>query len=267
MRKIYLLFLMVMLSCIGCEWHLRPKETDEQKQIAVQRYDHIEALYLTTGDVAALHQMNTDYPLQTQLLIENLLQLGHVNDSDINTRLLVLFQDTTLQTLIQDIGKQYADMSDINKQLTTAFQHLQKLMPHLSAPHFYAQIGSLDQSIVVDNGVLGISLDKYLGKDYPAYLKYGYSEHQRQTMTRSYIVPDCLSFYLLSMYPLSEGHLQDKERRAVHMGRIQYVVNLALGYEHFQNDHVKKTKLLMEQNPSITLTQLLEKGAENELRF
>ncbi len=241
-----------MLICIGCEWHLRPTEKDGKRALAVQRYDRIEALYLTTGDLAALHQMNTDFPEQTRTLIEDLLHLGHVNDSGINTRFLHFFQDTTLQTLIADVDKQYADMSDIDQQLTDAFHQLQTLIPGIGMPQFYAQISSLDQSIIVGDSMLGISLDKYLGKDYPVYIRYGFTERQRTSMTRSFIVPDCLVFYLLSNYPLSPSADTIAEARNRHMGRIQYVANTCLGYRHFEGEQVCQTEAFMKEHPQAT---------------
>ena len=257
MRKLYIILFFVMLVCIGCEWHLRTSESESEGLVAVERYDRIEALYLSTGDVAALHQMNTDYSRQTQTLIENLLQLGHVNDSDINIRFFQYFQDTTLKTILNDVRRQYADMSDVDKQLSESFQRLTELMPGIPIPQVYTQISSLDQSIVVSDGMLGVSLDKYLGSDYPIYIKYGYTEHQRATMTRSYIVPDCLSFYLLSLYPLSPERDTVAVWRNQHMGRIQHVVNLVLERRHFNNPHVDRAANLMKARPEMTARQLL----------
>jgi 3-dehydroquinate synthase len=49
---------MLMFVCIGCQWHLKPTETDASgRRIGIQRFDRIEMLYLTTGDYAALQQM------------------------------------------------------------------------------------------------------------------------------------------------------------------------------------------------------------------
>ena len=258
MRKIYLILFVVMLVCMGCEWRLRPNGHAEELQVSVDRFDRVEALYLTTGDLAALHQMNTDYPQQTRLLIENLLQLGHVNDSGINARFLMYYQDSTLQRLVADVESVYTDMNDVDEQLGMAFRQLRNLLPDIEIPHVYAQISSLDQSIVVGDGVLGISLDKYLGEEYPVYNKYGYTERQRATMTRSNIVPDCLSFYLLSLYPLPAEQDTVQAYRYRHMGRIQYVVNQAIGTPFFDNEYVSEAEELMNQHEGMTFGQLLQ---------
>ena len=193
-RKIYLILFVMMLGCIGCEWQLRFDESE----VVVERYDRIQSLYLTTSDFSALQQMNTAYPMQTRTLIEDVLRIGKVNDPQINTKFLRFYQDSTLQVLINEAEQQYANMDDINEDFTNAFRYLKKEMPGMEIPEIYAQIGSLDQSVIVGNGMIGICLDKYLGVDYPLYMKeeYGYSLDQRQMMQRRYIVPDGIGFYL-----------------------------------------------------------------------
>ena len=169
---------------VACDFKLpRSGKDDACAQIEVQRYDRAESRYLMTGDFSALQQMNTGYPVETRALIEDLLKIGEVNDPQINTKLLKFYQDSALQTLILDAEAQYANMDDINKDLTEAFGKLKQWLPDLPLPTVYAQITALDQSIVIGNQSIGISLDKYLGADYPLYLKY-YSREQRRLMTR-----------------------------------------------------------------------------------
>ena len=106
----------------GCEWHLKPNGSDRaEDEVVVERYDRIQSLYLTTGDFSALQQLNTEYPMQTRALIEDVLRIGRVNDPEINTKFLKFYQDIVLQSLINEVEQQYANMDDINKELTEAF--------------------------------------------------------------------------------------------------------------------------------------------------
>jgi len=244
----------MMLGCIGCEWQLRLDETE----VAVDRYDRIQSLYLTTCDFSALQQMKTDYPMQTRTLIEDVLRIGKVNDPQINTKFLHFYQDSTLQMLISEAELQFANMEDVNDELNKAFHFLKKELSNIEIPQVYTQIGSLAQSIIVGNGMIGICLDKYLGTDYELYLKpeYGYSLDQRRMMQRQYIVPDCVGFYLFSIYPLPIEPISQAERD-IHMGRIQWVVNQAIGYELFKNMYVQKVERFMSRNKNINIEQLL----------
>ena len=257
-RQLFVLALLLMAVCMGCQWQAeKAEEHDQEQDVVIERYDRIESMYLSMADFAALHQMRTDYPVQTRTLIENVLQLGPVNNPEINNRLLVFFQDSTLQALVAEVERQYKDVGDLNKQLTKAFRRLSKLFPEIQLPHVYTQIGSLDQSIVVTDSLLGISLDKYLGVDHPIYLRYGYTEQQRSMMTREYIVPDCLGFYLLSLYPLTDAESLSDEQHLWHMSKIQFVVNQVMGTRIFSNEYIEKLDDYMKSHPEISTAKML----------
>jgi len=255
-RKVYLLLAVLMLICIGCEWRLKSNdEASDSQAVTIERYDRMEGLYLTTGDYSALMQLNKSYPTQTRTLIEDVLQLGQVNDPDINAKFLQFFSDSTLQQMINDVQEQFANIDDLNKELTEAFRRLKEEIPSLEMPLVYTQIGSFDQSIIVGNKTLGISLDKYLGVNYPFYVEH-YSDMQRKMMTRTMITPDCLSFYLLSLYPLTaEDSTQDARDR--HMGKIQWVVNRITDRQVFDNPRVADVDSFMNDNKQISVERLL----------
>ena len=269
MRKLYLVQLLFLLVCIGCEWRWSSAD-DSQSEcgVAVERYDRVECLYLTTGDFSALQQMNTSYPRQTRTLLEDVLKIGRVNDPEINQKFLAYFQDSTLQSLIAEAEQQYASMDDINSQLTDAFTWLCKEIHGMVVPTVYAQVGSLDQSIVVAGDQLGISLDKYLGADYPLYSRpdYGYTEQQRQVMNRGNIVPDCLSFYLLSLYPMPAGGDSSQVVRDMHMGKIQWVVNRSMQRDVFKNLFVRTVDRYMKKHADLTIGQLLREVDGSKIR-
>lgn len=258
-KKIYhiLVILAVVMLCSACEYKFKPNEDMSAAPLSVLRYDRLESRYLTTGDFSALQQMNTDYPIETRTLVEKMLQLGTITDANISNRFLMFFQDSTLQALIADAEAEYANMEDINKQLKESFQRLNEWIPGLKQPAFYAQIGALDQSIVIGEHSVGISLDKYMGADYPLYKKF-YNAQQRKTMSRNYIVPDCLTFYLVSIYPMKDFDNRPQLDRDLHMGKIMWAVNKAMGKEIFTTNYVKTIGDYVKRNPKLTVRQLLE---------
>lgn len=257
MRKVYLVLTFSMLLCMACQWQLRPNdESSAAETLTIERYDRIETLYLTTGDYSALQQLNTRYPAQTRALIEDVLRIGRVNDPQINSQFLLFYQDSLLQAIIDEVERQYGNVDDLQKDLQSAFTALQKDLPGMEMPVIYTQIGALNQSIIVADSLLGISLDKYLGADYPPYRRY-YPEEQRQQMVRSMIVPDCLGFYILSLYPMpADRELADEERH-LHMGRIQWVVNRVLKKNLFRNEYVAAVEQYMKTHTSVSIGQLL----------
>ncbi|PMC24562.1 gliding motility protein GldB [Hoylesella buccalis] len=258
MKQYYSLLFLALLLCSACQLKLKPYNQEDQKMLVeVQRYDRLESRYLTTGDFSALQQMNTTYPMETRTLIEDVLDLGEVNEPYINSKFLNFYQDSLLQVLISDAEAEYADMDDINKELSSVFMKLQKLLPRLEIPTVYAQIGALNQSVVVGDKLIGISLDKYLGENYSVYKKY-YSEQQRQSMTREYIVPDCIVFYLLSVYPMEDNGVNTQVEKDLHMAKIMWTANKVLGKRFFKSDYVNVVDRFMRKHKSISVAALLK---------
>lgn len=249
----------VILLCTACEFKFKPNDdvAGRGAGFEVLRYDRLESRYLTTGDFSALQQMNTVYPMETRTLLEDMLQLGDVSNPEVNSRFLNLYQDTTLQTVIADAETQYASMRDIDEQLGRAFGRLAKLIPGFQTPKVYAQIGAFGQSIVIGDQYIGISLDKYLGKDYAIYRRY-YAPAQYQTMSREYIVPDCLVFYLVSLYPLPGHDKRSQHVKDLHMGKVMWVVNQALGNHFFKGANVSAIASYMKRNPHVGIPELLK---------
>ena len=259
MRKTYGVLFFIMLLCFGCQWQLKPNDDADDVNVSIARYDRIESLYLTTGDYSALQQMNTYFPMQTRTLIEDVLHIGKVDDPETNSRFFRFFQDSTLQRMLIDVQQQYADMDDVNEDLASAFERLKNEIPAIDIPHVYAQIGSFDQSIIVADGSLGISLDKYLGADYPFY-EQNYSNDQRRMMERSMIVPDCVAFYLLSLYPIPRELVGTQQGRDQHMSKIQWVVNEVTQRHVFDNDKVSAVDHYMKNNRKQTYDEMLRSG-------
>lgn len=256
MKKSGWLLLVASFLLSACELRLKPFEEESEHRMEVFRYDRLESQYLTTGDFSALQQMSTEYPMETRTLIEDILHIGEVNDPQINKKFLTFFQDSTLQMIVSDAESQYANMDDINQQLNKAFFNLKGHIPDMPLPQVYAQIGALDQSIVIGNQSIGISLDKYLGEDYPLYKKF-YSASQLKAMSRSYIVPDCLSFYLLSLYPMPDFEQRSQIDRDLHIGKIMWVCNQALECKFFRSKYINMVDNYMKRNKDLTLDSLL----------
>ena len=203
-RHRYLFILLFLLCAVGVwSWLARPWEgwtlTDEDKGnapqgVVIDRYDRLLDEYVSLGSYTALHRMNTEYTAQTTMLIEDVLELGSAMEPDVEKRMRYLYLDSTMQELLDAVHAQYADIKDIEASFESAFKEQERINPRFKRPHVYTQIGRLGQSIVVNDSLIGISLDKYLGADSPFY-EGRFTDEQRARMNRSDIVPDAIKAY------------------------------------------------------------------------
>ena len=76
-----------------------------------------------------------------------------------------------LRAIEESVSKDYADMSDIQSQLTTAFQYLQYYFPGNRVPNIYTLISGFGYfPFIFEDGErdgLGISLEMFLGSEFP----------------------------------------------------------------------------------------------------
>lgn len=229
MKKLVFIILSVMVFA-SCQSDMQGDSALYERGIKVFRYDRLQYEAGAMNSISAIQKMSLECPQATRLLIEDVLMLGRVDEPNINERLCAYYSDSTLLRLMEDAENKFSDMAPIEKRLTEGFKWLKKEIPSLPVPQVYAQISALNQSVVVGDSLLGFSLDKYMGEDYPLYKRYYYA-YQRRSMNPERILPDCFAFYLMSLYPFGweTGHrtLFDV---MMHQGKINWVVRKMLDY-------------------------------------
>lgn len=209
----------------SCRWSSVRWLTESQldKGEKIFRYDRLLDEFVSLNSFTSLQRMNTEYPAATRLLIEDVLAIGTVQEPRIEQRLREYYLDSTMQVLLEDVHDEYTDLNAEEAEISSVFEQVKKAVPGFRIPFMYTQISGLNQSIVVGDSLLGISLDKYLGRDYPLYRKY-YHDYQRRVMDRSRLVPDALFYYLSHEYPLPGDKVHTLLDYISDYGKIHWVI-------------------------------------------
>lgn len=220
----------VLLVCVvACRFDQTLINEREEEPFRIVRFDQLVDDYVATGNIVIWQRLNMEYPRQTRVLIERVLRLGSADTEGIEDSLRLFYGDPILVQVRMDVARRFADLSAYEAELDQAFRRLQEEVPDFVRPRVYSQISAFNQSIVVGDSLLGISLDKYLGADYPAYQKYFY-ENQRASMEAARIVQDCLLFYLHSQYPYRHaGRPLTLGEALINQGRVGWVVCSLIG--------------------------------------
>lgn len=233
MRKIFILFFFGLLF-FSCNLGSRKEGSGgADKKIEIFRYDKLLHEYVEYNSFSSYQKMmNTDHLQATKFLIEDVLRLGQVNDTNINGKLKKLYLDSTVHQLMTQATAKYDNLDDLESDLTKGFRKLKKQVPSITIPAVYVQVSVLNESLVVGDSLLGISIDKYMGEDYPIYKRYFY-DYQRKSLKPERILPDCFYYYLLSEYPLPEKPYCRLIDRMLHLGKLHYIVCNLLNYKTF----------------------------------
>ena len=225
--------LLIIISMLLASCGISTGKGTEQKEgeISVLRYDKLLSEYVRSNSFSAMQKLTMDYRMPTKILIEDVLAIGTVKDDTISQRLQKFYSDTTLVRLMNDVETQFPNLDAVEEGLTKGFQKLKKEVPDTEVPLVYSQISAFNESIVLVDSLLGISLDKYMGEDYPLYKRF-YYDYQCRSMRPERIVPDCFSFYLLSRYDMDYHEGTCLIDLMIHSGKINYVVQNLLDYDN-----------------------------------
>jgi hypothetical protein len=136
------------------------------------------------------------------------------------------YSEPTLNRLYQDALATFDHVATVEKDLSLAFGYLQNNFPSMQIPAVYMHISGFQQNVWVDDSLLSISTDKYLGADYPLYKTYFYA-CERRKMDPLYIVPDYFTAWIMSEYPF-QGDDRILLDRMIYEGKIKYLVHEAI---------------------------------------
>lgn len=198
----------------ACQFDRNLIKENAGKDLHIIRYDRMVDDYVNTGNVALWQRMNTEFPRETRALIEDVLHLGRADNEDIDDSLIAYYKDPILVQLRMDISRKFEDLSVYEKALSRAFKRLEAEDKNFVTPKIYAQNSAFNQSIVVGDSLIGISLDKYMGADYPAYKKYFY-ENQRHNGALAH----CAGLLILLPEPTVSSH---ETAHTPHFGTVAY---------------------------------------------
>lgn len=229
-RFIYIaVSVLLVLSCVGlifCGWDKSLLHGPKNAEFHIVRFDSAVEDYAETGNFSAWQRLNTDYPRELRALVEKVLRLGSLDKESVGDSLRQFYSDPLLKKLRVDVGRKFEDLSPYEREMSEAFSKLSEACPDFVIPCVYVQNSAFNQSVVVGDSLIGISLDKYMGADYPVY-KHFFYENQRASMEPKRIVQDCLGFYLMQLYPLHlpEGRTTPNlQERMIHSGMIGWAV-------------------------------------------
>ena len=209
-----------LLSCSG------QSATNHALPVHVIRFDKELFRMIDTRDTAMWPGLVDRYPEMLDIIGKGILNLRSVEVPGFRDKLLNYYSEPTLKNLYRDAIAKYDSITEIENALGHGFATLKEHLPATQVPAIYMHVSGLNQNVLVGDSLLSLSIDKYMGKDYPLYQDFFY-EGQRARMRAELIAPDYLAGWPMSEYPF-EGKENVLLDRMIYEGKIKYIVHLAL---------------------------------------
>ncbi|MCZ4694418.1 gliding motility lipoprotein GldB [Ancylomarina euxinus] len=229
--------LLLGMTCVfvACQSNkLKVDVSDIKLEIKIERFEQ-KLFDLKNG--SSLEDLKSEYPRILRLYSEKVIGLGHVDDLNYLQYLNKFLNDSTMNLVANRIDSIFPDLDQQESELTGGFKHLKYYYPKAEIPKIFSQISGFNQSVVVDEGLIGVSLDKYLGVDCDFYALLRRPVYLRENMVPIRIAQDILLAYGLTEFPF-RPKAHNLMEQMIYQGKILYFLQ-ALLPEKSESDIVK----------------------------
>ena len=125
-------------------------------------------------------------------LFSYVINAGDINDPEFSDLLLSFVTDKLNNEVYAAVMKLYPEITPIEEEIEDAFRHYLWHFPDKRIPTVITCITGFNNSIITGDSVIGIGLDRYLGRDCSYYPQLGIYRYISARMNHYNIVPDCI---------------------------------------------------------------------------
>ncbi len=172
---------------------------------------------------ANLPQLKQEYGSFLQLF-SFVINTGDINDPSFGDFLVRFCTDKLNYKVYLEIVRKYPDTDKLKKELEDAFRHYLYYFPAKKVPAVYTCSAGFNYSIIIGDSVLGIGLDRYLGRDCEYYKRLQIYKYIAARMTSPNIVPDCIYAWGSTEWDFSgmKYPVDNVMAEMIHYGKLKY---------------------------------------------
>jgi len=227
----YILIISLLFIASSCHKNGRFEINTDQNHYAVKihRFDK-DLLSLNPKDIdSGVKKLYKNYPEFLPVFASEIMDTT-VNDTVAVKSLVAKFlTDTTFSKSNHKALDTFKDISDIEKEISDAYSYIHYYFPEVKLPELYFFVSGFNRSIIINNKLIAIGTDYYLGSDYPAYNGLTYS-YMQQNMRRECLAADLVSATLFRMFRMNsrEYRLLDN---MLFRGKVLYLLSVFMPTE------------------------------------
>jgi len=227
---LFLFFVSAFLSCNRNP--LKVNVSDIKNNIEIVRFDKELFALPLTDTLNEISELSNSYPDFFDLFTYRIIRIGGMGEEEFPGLLSQFVSDTMILGVKEMVDEEFSDFHKIEKQLNQAFKYFQFHFPENELPTLYVYISGFNQSVVTAENLIGISLDKYLGRDCQYYQQLSTAPQYKVLNMHKEKIPSDVA-YAWGMTEYSEsGKITNLMHNMIHQGKLMYFVDALLPAMH-----------------------------------
>jgi hypothetical protein len=246
----------------GCK-HDKLKIDVSHIEISFNTY-HFEKIFFdneTKNVIDTLLHIYVEHTEFIDIYTENVIQIGNIHHQEFPEYLHSFVSDTVIRQTADSVLTVFNNFSEISAEIEHGFKHYRHYFPDKPIPSVYTYISGFNESLVIAENFIGISLDKYLGINCGFYPLLGVPTYKTLNMHPGKIISDLFYAWGLTEFP-NPDYNQTLLNQIIYHGKLMYFTNSMLPQVHdslligYTNDQLEWCK----NNEGNMWSYLIEKG-------
>jgi len=256
-NHVYIFYFIIGLSILtSCKRNrLNINTSDINIKLEVTRFDQ-ELFNIPTkslefdSDLEQLRNANPDF---FDLFTYRMIQIGGIEDSMFFNEMNLFLNDSMIIDIETLVENEFGNFSATLKEITQAFKYYRYHFREKEIPNIYTCISGFNQSVVVAENLIGVSLDKYLGDECLYYEMLAIPQYKQQKMYKKRLPVDMMYAWAKSDFVKSNNE-SNLLSHMIYEGKLLYFIDamfpkmhdtIKIGYTAKQLDWCKKNEAQM----------------------
>jgi hypothetical protein len=224
MRKYFYLLIILVVGVFSCRsGHYNVNISNINVDIKIKRLD--KDLFETNPEdiIATIPTLKQNYAEFLQLF-SHVINAGNVDSISFSENLLLFCTDRLNNEVYDSVIKTFPDLTFLEEKLSSAFRYYKYYFPDKIIPNIYACITGFNASIIIDDSIIAIGLDRYLGANSRFYPRLGIYKYLSDKMIPQHIVHDCIYAWGSSEWDFSDigYNTGNVLTEIIHYGKLKY---------------------------------------------
>jgi gliding motility-associated lipoprotein GldB len=179
----------------------------------------------TLQELISLYEKNPDF---FDLFTYKVIRIGGIDEEEFPQLLNHFLSDTMILNVKKLVENEFADFAKIENEINKTFKYYQYHFPNKEIPKIYTCISGFNQSVFTAENLIGISLDKYLGRDCIYYQQLSTApQYKILNMHKEKIVSDVAFAWAMTEFD-ETSKATNLLGNMIHQGKLMYFVDALL---------------------------------------
>ena len=236
MKKINILVIGISLLLVtSCHKKNRFEiDTNENRYpVKIQRFDK-DLLSLDPKNMdKGLKKLYASYPDFLGVFAFEIMDTTVKDTSAMKSLMTKFLTDTAFVKSNKKALETFSNISDIEKELSDAFSYIHYYFPDVKLPELYFFVSGFNQQIIMNNKLIALGTDFYLGNDYPGYKGIAYN-YQIENMRRECVATDLVSATLFRMFRMNSSQYRLLDNM-LFRGKVLYLMSAFMPNENHES--------------------------------